>query len=175
MSSVLRKIDRGLGYGLRWGSCVLLVIIFLLMIGNAFVRFMPVVSFGWFDEIIEMLVAWFIFLGAAALWRENQHFTVAFLPDWLKGSRAGHALGIAIDLISMCFLLVYTYYSWNLTVRAVSVTPILMMPKGAMYVCMPVSGSIMILYSIRNIVVNLGLLFGKPSHVTGAAAPAAEL
>jgi TRAP-type C4-dicarboxylate transport system permease small subunit len=151
MVGVWKKVDAFLGYGLRWGSSALLVVVFVLMIGNVLVRFMPIVSFGWFDEIIEMLVAWFIFLGAAALWREKQHFTVAFLPDWLKGSKAGYVLGIVIDLISLSFLLVFTYYSYNLTMRAVSVTPILMMPKGALYICMPVSGALMVLYSVRNI------------------------
>jgi TRAP-type C4-dicarboxylate transport system permease small subunit len=174
MTIVWKKIDHVLGLGLRWGSCTLLVVIFILMIGNALVRFVPVVSFGWFDEIIEMLVAWFIFLGAAALWRENQHFTVAFLPDWLKGSKAGHALGIVIDLISLSFILVFTYYSWNLTMRAVSVTPILMMPKGAMYICMPVSGALMIIYSARNIIGNFVRLFEKPSDVRGGAAQATQ-
>jgi TRAP-type transport system small permease protein len=173
MTGVWEKIDHVLGLGLRWGSCTLLVVIFILMIGNALVRFVPVVSFGWFDEVIEMLVAWFIFLGAAALWRENQHFTVAFLPDRLKGSKAGHALGIVIDLISLSFILVFTYYSWNLTMRAVSVTPILMMPKGALYICMPVSGVLMILYSARNIVGNFISLVGKPSQAA-VAAPAAH-
>ena len=45
-------------------------------------------SFGWFDEIVEMLIARVVFLGAA-LRRENEHFVVVFLPDYLKGKRAG--------------------------------------------------------------------------------------
>jgi TRAP-type C4-dicarboxylate transport system permease small subunit len=149
-----RQIDTVLGYGLRWGSVGTLTAIFILMIGNVLVRFIPIMSFGWFDEIIELLIAWFIFFGGAALWRERQHFTVAFLPDWVKGHKAACALGIAIDVISLSFLAAFTYYSFDLTMRARAVTGILMLPKSLFYVCMPVSGTLMIVYSLRNILEN---------------------
>ena len=87
---------------------------------------------------------------------------------------AGHGLGIVIDLISLSFILVFTYYSWNLTMRAVSVTPILMMPKGALYICMPVSGALMIIYSVRNIIENFVRLFEKPSDARVVAAQATQ-
>lgn len=149
-----KQIDTILGYGLRWSSIGTLTAIFILMIGNVLVRFMPIVSFGWFDEIVELLIAWFIFFGAAALWREKEHFTVAFLPDWLKGRKAANTLGIGINLISLSFLAMFTYYSFDLTMRAKSVTPILILPKSLFYFCMPVSGALMIVYSLRNILEN---------------------
>lgn len=106
---------------------------------------------SWFDEILEGVFAWMVFMGAAALWRENEHFTVTFLPDWLRGSKKGCVLDVTIHLISILFLLVFTYYSLNLTMRASDTTPILMMPKRLLYVCMPLSGIIMVGYSFRNI------------------------
>jgi TRAP-type transport system small permease protein len=114
---------------------------------------------SWFDEILEGFFAWMVFIGAAALWRENEHFTVTFLPDWLRGSKTGYLLEVSIHLISILFLLVFTYYSLNLTIRAGDTTPVLMMPKRLLYVCMPLSGAIMVGYSLRNIFSSLGRLY----------------
>ena len=47
-----------------------------------FVRFFPVVSLHWFDEIIELLYAYLVFYGAAALWITREHLSVG---DWISG------------------------------------------------------------------------------------------
>jgi TRAP-type C4-dicarboxylate transport system permease small subunit len=148
----LKSIDKVFGFILRWGSVAMLGAIFILLVANVFIRFVPFTSFGWFDEVIEMLIAWFVFLGAAALWRENEHFVVAFLPDYLKGKTAGQLLDIIINLISISFIAAFTYYSFNLTLRAEDWTPIINMPKKLLYASMPFSGALMIIYSVRNIV-----------------------
>ena len=49
-----RQIDTVLAYSLRWSSIGTLTAIFILMIGSVLVRFIPVMSFGWFDAIIEL-------------------------------------------------------------------------------------------------------------------------
>ena len=151
---VLKRVDCVVGAILRWGSTGLLGIIFLLLAANVFVRFVPFTSFGWFDEIIEMLIAWFVFLGSAALWRENEHFIDSFLPDFFKGKATGYLLDIVINIVSITFIAAFTYYSFNLTMRAADWTPVINMPKKLLYASMPVSGAIMIAYSVRNIVLS---------------------
>ncbi len=157
-ANTMNKLDAWFGTLLRLLSMSCLVVISILMVFNVFTRFFPFFSMSWFDEILEGFFAWMVFFGAAALWRENEHFTVTFLPDWLRGSKTGYILEICIHLISILFLLVFTYYSLNLTMRAGDTTPILMMPKRILYVCMPLSGAIMVGYSFRNICVSIGCL-----------------
>ncbi len=146
-----KNIDALIGGLLKSVSVGCLIAISIMMIINVFLRFFPFFSLSWFDEVIEGFFAWMVFLGAAALWRENEHFAVTFLPDCLRGSKTGYILEVSIHLISILFLLVFTYYSLNLTIRAGDTTPILMMPKRLLYLCMPLSGTIMIGYSLRNI------------------------
>ncbi|MEO8410684.1 MAG: TRAP transporter small permease, partial [Propionivibrio sp.] len=128
---------------------------------NVFIRFFPLFSLEWFDEVIEMLVAWMVFLGAAALWRENEHFTITFLPELLKGKKAGVIIDIVANLVSLIFIGAFTYYSLNLTLRVSDWTPIINMPKSLLYACMPVSGVVMIIYSLRNIVAGSGKLIDR--------------
>ena len=157
----LKAVDKVIGGFLRWGSVMILALLFILLSVNVLVRFVPIVSFGWFDEIIEMLIAWMVFLGAAALWRENEHFTVSFLPELLQGKKGGYLLDILISLVSLCFIGVFTYYSFNLTLRANDWTPVINMPKKLLYASMPFSGFFMMLYSIRNIFVSGAKLLKK--------------
>jgi TRAP-type C4-dicarboxylate transport system permease small subunit len=149
--NILKSSDRVIGRILRWGSVSLLFAIFILLSINVLIRFFPIISFEWFDEIVEMLIAWMVFLGTAALWRENEHFAITFLPEALKGKKTGSALDILINLISLVFFGVFTYYSLNLTLRVTDWTPTLNMPKSLLYASMPVSGILMVIYSFRNI------------------------
>ena len=152
--NILEVTDRAIGRVLRWGSVSILGVVFVLLAINVFVRFFPIVSFEWFDEVIEMLIAWMVFLGTAALWRENEHFTITFFPDLFKGRKAGFALDILINLVGLAFIGVFTYYSLNLTLRVSDWTPIINMPKKLLYASMPVSGVFMVIYSLRNILVS---------------------
>jgi TRAP-type C4-dicarboxylate transport system permease small subunit len=149
--NILKSADRVIGRILRWGSVSLLFAVFTLLSINVFIRFFPIISFEWFDEIVEMLIAWMVFLGTAALWRENEHFAITFLPEALQGKKTGFALDILINLISLVFIGVFTYYSLNLTLRVTDWTPTLNMPKALLYASMPVSGILMVIYSLRNI------------------------
>ncbi len=151
---ILRITDRVFGHVLRWGSVTLLFTIFVLLSINVFTRFFPIISFEWFDEIMEMLIAWMVFLGAAALWRENEHFAITFLPEALKGTKKGVALDILINLISLIFIGVFTYYSLNITLRVTDWTPTINMPKAILYASMPVAGFFMVIYSLRNLVIS---------------------
>lgn len=148
----IKSVDRLIGHFLKWGSVFLLALVFCLLIANVFFRFYPIVSFGWFDEVVEMLIAWMVFLGAAALWRENDHFTITFLPELLQDKRSGFALDVIINLIGLVFIGLFTYYSYNLTMRAADWTPVINMPKKLLYASMPVSGFFMVVYSVRNII-----------------------
>ena len=125
----------------------------ILITANVIVRFFPVVSLHWFDEIIELLYAYLVFYGAAALWILRGHISVG---DWI-GERISreslrHAYQMAIELLVLAFATIFLFYSYRLTVLAQDVTNVFAIPKSVLYSCMPISGVIMVLYSLRNVV-----------------------
>ena len=159
MKETLRKAERVLGWVMRWGSVGCLAGIFILIAGGIFVRFVPISSMGWADELIEMGFAWMVFLGATVLWKERSHFRVDILPNWLAGSEAGQKLDIALNLMNLVFFAVFAYEGWVLTVRTTDPSPILAWPKAIWYSIMPISGILLAGYTARDLV----LLFrGKP-------------
>jgi TRAP-type C4-dicarboxylate transport system permease small subunit len=70
----------------RPGLLALVCAIILLRLG-----FLDV-SFGWSDEIVELLFAWMVFLGTAIVWGRRQHIVVDLIPQMLAGTRAAQVL-----------------------------------------------------------------------------------
>jgi len=153
----LRTIDRIVLAVLKVWTITLFVLLSLLVSANVFVRFIPVVSLHWFDEILELLYAYLIFYGSAALWITREHFSVG---DWisgriLKGSRTKRLYRAVLEVLVLIFAGVFFYYSLRLTLLARDVTNVFAIPKSVLYSCMPLAGAIMILYSIRNIALEM--------------------
>jgi TRAP-type C4-dicarboxylate transport system permease small subunit len=154
---LLRWLDRVLLIALKALTITCFVIVTILVTANVLVRFFPVVSLHWFDEIIELFYAYLVFYGAAALWISRGHISVG---DWIGGKiikkeTGRHLYRMAVESVVLVFALIFFYYSLRLTVLARDVTNVFAIPKSVLYSCMPVAGVIMILYSIRNVAVEI--------------------
>lgn len=151
MRGLLASFDRALYRVMRWVTLASLVVLLLLLTAVVFVRFVPVLSMGWSDELVELGFAWMVFLGAATLWRDGGHFRVDMIPVKLEGSKAGRALEILLALMSLGFLIVFTYEAWVLTRTANDRTPIFVLSRVFWYGVMPLSGALMIAYTVRDL------------------------
>ncbi len=154
--AALNIIDTGILVILKIITIISFILLTILVTANVIVRFFPVVSLHWFDEIIELLYAYLIFYGAAALWILRGHISVG---DWIEKAipdgKARHAYRMAIEWLVLAFALIFLFYSFRLTILARDVTNVFAIPKSVLYSCMPVSGVIMVIYSLRNIVVEM--------------------
>lgn len=154
--NLLKRIDKAFLYALKGITIASFFFLTLLISANIFVRFFPVASLHWFDEIIELLYAFLVFYGAAALWISHEHFGVG---DWLekriKNVRMRYGYRMIIELFVICFAIIFFYYSLKLTILAQDVTNVFAIPKRILYSCLPAAGAVMILYSIRNIAIEL--------------------
>ena len=136
---------------LRLISVGCFTILLLLLAGNVFVRFVPVTAFYWFDEVVEGVFAWMVFMGAAALWARDEHFKLKWISEKLEGTPAGHLVAIILEIISLGFLIIFAYQALRLTILAQDWTPVFNVSRRYLYSCMPISGLIMVGYSMRNI------------------------
>ncbi|MEP5151461.1 TRAP transporter small permease [Planktotalea sp.] len=143
----MKRIDHFVGAILRAVPCACLLGLFALIFINVIARTFQLAGFAWFDEVIKGLFAWMVFVGSAALWRENDHFQVLWLPNALPVSIA-RLLRIVIVLLALCFLWTMTWYGLSLTLKATAQTPILALPTSLFYVAIPISGAVMIAYSL---------------------------
>lgn len=145
------KIDGILESVLRWGAILCFVGLLIIICAVVFVRFVPITSMGWTDEVIEFAFAWMVFICAAALWRQRSHFRVEVVNEWLGNSKAGRILEILLNVLSLVFLLVFTYEGALLAMKATDRSPIFEFPKTLWYLSLPISGVVMAGYAIRDL------------------------
>lgn len=172
MIGVLKTIDLWVQKILKLVSMVIFCALGLLLVVNVLMRLindliskltvsgyesaavwikeiMPVTSFHWFDEIVELSFAALVFYGAAALWGAKLHFSVG---DWisprLKSPKMKSLYRLTIYLICVAFMAILFWFSLRLTLRATGLTTVFQIKKSILYSCMPISALIMLLYSI---------------------------
>ena len=123
----------------------------LLMSGNVFVRIFPVASMHWFDEIVELLFAWMVFMGAAVLYSMKEHFLIDWLAKKTAGKRIGPAYRMAIEIICLAFVFIFLYESTRLTILATGWTAVFNFSKRYQYASMPLAGLFMAYASLLEI------------------------
>lgn len=154
MMRVLYMLDNALGWFLKGVTVLMLVVLFIILSGNVFFRLVPLMSMGWFDEIVQLCFAYMVFFGAAAVWRERQHFKIEWIESKLKGKPVGEAVRVFVDLISLIFFAYLTYYGWLLVLRTTDLTPIFQFPRRVLYMCIPFSGAVMTVYAARDVLLH---------------------
>jgi TRAP-type C4-dicarboxylate transport system permease small subunit len=145
------KVDRIVGIALRGGSSFCISSLWIIVTAIVLFRFLPIFSMGWTDEIVELLFAWMVFIGAAELCRQRKHFTVDLIPNMIAGTLTGHVLGIVVQLLALAFLLVFTYEGALVAIQATDRSPIFEYPKTLWYMSIPISGIIMVAYTLRDL------------------------
>lgn len=146
----MKKLDNIVGFVVRVVPIACLATLFMLIFINVVARTFQLAGFAWFDEVVQGLFAWMVFIGAAALWREHDHFQV----DWIQHAispRVYRFLKIFIAAAGLSFLSVMTWYGVSLTLRAQALTPILELPTSLFYAAIPISGAVMISYSLADL------------------------
>ncbi len=180
--ALLKSIDGVLGKVMRWFCIANFLILMVMLALVVFVRFVRIDWFtsstaviewfklSWSDEIIEWLMTSLIFIAAADLWRQSDHFQIRAVADMLAGTLFGKIFTFVIEIFAASFIAAFTYYSFDLTMSVGRHSQILAWPMTWWYAPMPVSGAIMFVYSIRNLVQQIDELFGFGWFQTKTAA-----
>ena len=132
---------------------VTLTIFFLAVLAQMFCRYLGVVAL-WTEEVSTYSFIFTVFLGAAALVRENKHFAFTAIADGIKSPMVKKIIAIMIHVI----VLVFAYYMfvygkqlmqkfWNY--KWVSLPA---MKRGYTWMCMPISAVSMMAFSVESII-----------------------
>ena len=148
-ADVLKKADNIIRFLLKTVTLCMFAVLMIMIALNVFNRLVPITSFHWLDEIIELCFAAMTFYGAAAVWIIKGHYSVG---NWLENripSPAGKAfLRILIDSISCVFFIILFRYSLNLMLRTKEVTAVFQIPRSVLYACMPISSAVTVFYTV---------------------------
>ena len=132
---------------------VTLSIFFFAVLAQMFCRYLGVVAL-WTEEVSTYSFIFTVFLGAAALVRENKHFAFTAIADGIKRPLVKKIIAIMIHVI----VLVFAYYMfvygkqlmqkfWNY--KWVSLPSV---KRGYTWMCMPISAVSMMAFSVESII-----------------------
>ena len=132
---------------------VTLTIFFLAVLAQMFCRYLGVVAL-WTEEVSTYSFIFTVFLGAAALVRENKHFAFTAIADGIKSPVVKKIISIMIHVIVLVFAYYMLVYGkqlmqkfWNY--KWVSLPA---MKRGYTWMCMPISAVSMMAFSVESII-----------------------
>ena len=151
---MLAVLDRALKYALTLLSVILTVSVFLQVL----IRFVFKYPLPWTEEVARIAVVYCIFVGATIAVRQNSHLNVDFLLVILPKGVARAAVFLGMLLVGV-FLVFVTWQGVVLVMATgVQMTPVMQVPFKYLYLILPVSGALMLLYLVSNM---LALIRGK--------------
>lgn len=157
MDEVTRKVSKTIEL-----ICVIFLLSLLfLLAGQVVARFLPFRMMSWVDEIIQLLFAWFVFLGATVLVYKGEHLSVDIFESRLQGLQKDmHKVFVsAAILITGGFL---TYAGGDLAQKAVGKSsPVLALPYYIWYMAIPVGGILLVFFASVQLYSNVKELRNK--------------
>jgi TRAP-type C4-dicarboxylate transport system permease small subunit len=141
---VLRALDRLLKYLLTFLVGLLTISVFLQVL----IRFVFKYPLPWTEEVSRIAFVYSIFVGAAIAVREKAHLNVDFVLVVLPPGVARAIQLVGTVLVGI--FLVFMTWQGIVFVRAtgVQVTPVMQVPFRYLYIIIPSSGALMLLYLI---------------------------
>lgn len=133
-------------------ACILLTSGLFLLVSIAIgTRLGGFGSPAWTDEVVEFMLAWLIFIGAAGLWRRQGHFRVDLLDQLARSPRTRRNLAIIVETLCIGFLAILTYYGGSFAAQASDTSPTFSLSRSYWYAAMPVSSGLMLIYSLSRL------------------------
>ncbi|MGP1679139.1 MAG: TRAP transporter small permease [Giesbergeria sp.] len=151
---MLAVLDRALKYALTLLCVILTVSVFLQVL----IRFVFKYPLPWTEEVARIAFVYCIFIGATIAVRENSHLHVDALLVVLP-KKVARAL-VFVGMLLVGVFLVFVTWQGIVLVRAtgVQMTPVMQVPFKYLYLILPVSGALMLLYLASNM---LALIRGR--------------
>ncbi|WP_319529937.1 TRAP transporter small permease [uncultured Cohaesibacter sp.] len=159
MDSIFKLLRKFL-YGISVAAMiVMLVIIFMQVITRYIFGF----SFEWSEELARFLFVWVVFLGSALIMGEDGHLAVELLPRLLNGTKPGFLLNLFINACGYVFILLLIVQGWKMTeTMTFQTSPGLNISMSYVYVIMPVSGVLMLMYHVKDTIKIFRTLINGP-------------
>lgn len=141
---MVRLLDRALRYLLVFLVGLLTVSVFLQVL----IRFVFKSPLPWTEEVARIAFVYSIFVGATIGVRDRAHISVDFLVVLLPPP-ARRALKLVTNLV-VAVLLCFVIWQGIEFVRqtGVQMTPVMLIPFRYLYIVIPASGALMLLYLI---------------------------
>jgi TRAP-type C4-dicarboxylate transport system permease small subunit len=148
----LKKIALQIDTAFETVTILFLLGVIIVMAVQVLTRKLLNFVFFWSEEAILVCLVWFSFMGIAVGFREGVHMGVEALTDHLS-ARANKIIDIWVNLMGLIYGLYFVIYGWEFTLLMLESTlPATKLPNSVVYAVMPVSGLMVCVYSLLQLV-----------------------
>ncbi len=151
LQGIWARLDALLARAIDLATMTLLVALFALIGWIVLSRLLQLGSPAWTDEIVEFLLAWLIFLGAAGLWRRGEQFRVDLFDQMMVAGPRKRALALLVEVLCVVFLAVLSWYGLRFALSITDTSPTWALPRIYWFIVMPLSSFVMLVYSLVRI------------------------
>jgi len=170
MTGTIKVVDRALG----WALVALMGIAVVNVLWQVFTRFVLTDPSSFTDELARYLLIWIGLLGASYAAGRQMHLAIDLLPAKLTG-RPRFYLGVLIEacifLFALSVFVIGGIHLVALTLTLGQTSAALHVPLGYIYLALPLSGLLMMLYSVGAVVE----LFAELRELEGSTDGAGEV
>ena len=150
LTHILNKILAGC-------CCIILAIMVFCVTWQVIARFIFNAPSTVLDEFTQILFMWMILLGGVYTAGLKKHLAIDLLAQKLPAASV-LTLDSFIQIIITVFAVIFMIYGGNIVVEKAQhvgqISPVLKWPMDKVYWVMPVSGLILVWYSVMNIIHN---------------------
>lgn len=133
----------------------LLLIIVSITFWQVLCRFVLKIPCSWAEELVRLAFVWMIFVGSALAVREHTHLSLDMLVSRFKG-KTKRLSKILVLLAILAVAVVMLIGGLNYVSRSVNKTMVtLPLPANCTYISIPISASLMIIFGLEQIVVEI--------------------
>ncbi len=152
LNEKLQKISFGIYKGFFVFATAAFTVLLALLLINVFSRNLLDGSIAWIEEGSRFIFTWMMFLGISIGVYRKKHLGVEFLvekyPPKLK-----RAFALASDSLTILLFLVLTIYGFKYSAGTMKMySPIMSIPYGVVYLCIPLCGAFSLFYCIVRII-----------------------
>lgn len=147
---------------LAGGSFIAMVV---LTTWQVFTRYVLKSPSSWSEELVSYLFAWASLFGAAIVSGERGHMNIPVVVERLN-SKMQIIFGVLAEIIAFLFSIAILLYG-GIKISSLAMgqmTSALSVPIGVFYIVIPITGILIMLYSILNII---DILRGNMSPIAG--------
>lgn len=153
MKSVMsEKIRKLLNWIILSVSSIMLIVLVLGALWQVFSRYVLGAPSTFTNELLGFLLVWVSLLGASYAFGSNEHLSLSFLVDKIKGKNR-----LFITVLNDLFILMFAVLvlikggMQAVSMTMTQVTPVLGVRMGLVYSILPISGVIIVIYKLLGI------------------------
>lgn len=170
---IFAHIRKGIDRILEWSLVFLMTISVMNVLWQVITRFVFTNPSSFTGELARFLLIWLGLLGASYASGKKMHLAIDILPEHLQGRKKAVVMGIIQVVVFLFALLVMVIGGIRLvtmTFALQQVSAALRIKLGYVYLVLPLSGVLIMLYSVFDMVKTPALSDRAPGQSPAAAA-----